>query len=181
MDDRELKAIIESLLFVWGEPLALKDIANILEIKESYASKLVDEMIGEFNNSRRGLRIIRVKDKCQLTTRPEHYEWISLLFQDRKANSLSTAALETLAIIAYRQPITKAEIESIRGVKCDKALETLLSKDLIKELGRLERTGRPIIYGTTDEFLRYFGLKDLDELPAIDELNKENNDGSVKE
>src|SRR5690606_23949321 len=107
-------AIIEGLLFAWGDPLSIKDIASVLKIKEDHVNRLIDEMIDEFNKIRRGLRIVRIKDKCQLTTRPEHFEWISLLFQDNKSNTLSAAALETLAIIAYRQPITKAEIESIR-------------------------------------------------------------------
>jgi len=181
MDDKEFKAIIEGLLFAWGDPLSIKDIANVLKVREQHVIRLIDEMIDEFNQSKRGLRIVKIKDKCQLTTRPEHYEWISLLFQDNKSNTLSAAALETLAIIAYKQPITKAEIESIRGVKCDKALETLLSKNLIKELGRLERTGRPIIYGTTEEFLRYFGIRDLNELPNIDTTNDINRDSYVKE
>lgn len=181
MDDKEIKAIIEGLLFAWGDPLSIKDIASVLKIKEDHVNRLIDEMIGEFNKIRRGLRIVRIKDKCQLTTRPEHFEWISLLFQDNKSNTLSAAALETLAIIAYRQPITKAEIESIRGVKCDKALETLMSKNLIREMGRLEKTGRPIIYGTTEEFLSYFGIKDLNELPDIDVINNINSDNNLKE
>ncbi|NLX62856.1 MAG: SMC-Scp complex subunit ScpB [Tissierellia bacterium] len=171
MDDREIKAIIESLLFTWGDPLSISDIANILEMKNKEVRKLLDEMISEFEYNRRGIRIIRVKDKYQLSTRPEHYQWISKLTDRKENKGLSNAALETLAIIAYRQPITKSEIESIRGVRCDKAINTLINKNLIKEMGRLERTGRPIIYGTTDEFLRYFGLEDLKDLPGLDELN----------
>lgn len=174
IDDREIKGIIEGLLFVWGDPLSLKDIKNILELDEQEVSRLIDEMIDEFNYNRRGLRIIKINDKYQLTTRPEHHEWISQLFEDNKSNSLSSAALETLAIIAYKQPITKAEIENIRGVRCDKALETLLNKDLIKEVGRLERTGRPIVYGTTEEFLRYFGIKNISDLPDIHDVNEDN-------
>ncbi len=171
MDDREIKAIIESLLFTWGDPLSISDIANILEMKNKEVRKLLDEMISEFEYNRRGIRIVRVKDKYQLSTRPEHYQWISKLTDRKENKGLSNAALETLAIIAYRQPITKSEIESIRGVRCDKAINTLINKNLIKEMGRLERTGRPIIYGTTDEFLRYFGLEDLKDLPGLDELN----------
>jgi len=174
MDDKEIKSIVEGLLFAWGDPLSIKDISKILNIEEKHVSKLINEMIDEFNYDRRGLKIIRIKDKYQLTTRPEHYEWISMLFQDNKGNNLSTAALETLAIIAYKQPITKAEIEAIRGVRCDKAIETLLNRELIKEIGRLERTGRPIVYGTTEEFLKYFGIRDLDDLPDINDLNTEN-------
>ena len=101
--------------------------------------KLLDEMIDEFEYNRRGIKIIRVKDKYQLCTRPEHYQWISKLIDKKENKGLSNAALETLAIIAYRQPITKSEIESIRGVRCDKAINTLINKNLIKEMGRLER------------------------------------------
>ena len=167
MDERELKAIIEALLFVWGEPLSLKDISSILGIDEKQAEGILDNMIDEFNFNRRGLKIVRVINSYQLSTRSEHYQWINKLSQQKNTKSLSTAALETLSIIAYKQPITKNEIESIRGVRCDKAIETLSSKELIEEKGRLERTGRPIIYGTTDEFLRYFGLTNLTDLPAL--------------
>ncbi|HSH35146.1 SMC-Scp complex subunit ScpB [Schnuerera sp.] len=174
MENREIKAIIEALLFIWGEPLSLKDISYILEIKETKTRKILDEMKDDFNFNRRGLRIIRTENSYQLSTRPEHHPWISKLSQDKNSRSLSNAALETLSIIAYRQPITRNEIEAIRGVRCDKALETLLNKDLIEEKGRLERTGRPIIYGTTKEFLRYFGLEDLNELPDIKEFELKN-------
>ena len=161
MEERELKAIIEALLFIWGDPLPLKDISNILEIDEKKIEELLDEMIDEFNFNRRGIKIVRVINDYQLSTRSEHNQWISKLSQQKNTKSLSTAALETLSIIAYRQPITKNEIEAIRGVRCDKALETILNRGLIEEKGRLERTGRPIIYGTTNEFLRYFGLESL--------------------
>jgi segregation and condensation protein B len=167
MEERELKAIIEALLFIWGDPLALKDISNILEIDEKKTEKILNEMIDEFDFNRRGLKIVRIKNSFQLSTRAEHHQWIGKLSQQKNTKSLSTAALETLSIIAYRQPITKNEIEAIRGVRCDKAVETLLTKELIEEKGRLERTGRPIIYGTTNEFLRYFGLKNLNDLPSL--------------
>ena len=167
MDKRELKAVIEALLFIWGEPLSIKDISSILEIEDKEVKNIIDEMVDEFNYNRRGLEITRINNSYQLSTRPEHYPWISKLSKEKDSKNLSNAALETLSIIAYRQPITRNEIETIRGVRCDKALETLLNRDLIEEKGRLERTGRPIIYGTTNEFLRYFGLEDLDELPSL--------------
>ena len=167
MEEREIKSIIEALLFIWGDPLCIKDILDILEIEEKQIKEILDNMIDEFNFDRRGLRIIRIKDTYQLCTRPEHHQWISKLSQGKTTKSLSTAALETLSIIAYGQPITKNAIETIRGVRCDKAVETLLDRKLIEEKGRLERTGRPIIYGTTMEFLRYFGLENLDELPPL--------------
>lgn len=170
MEERELKAIIEALLFVWGDPLSIEDISNILEIDKNKIKDILSNMIDEFDFYRRGLKIIRVMNTYQLTTRPEHHKWIGKLSQQSKTKNLSTAALETLSIIAYKQNITKNEIESIRGVRCDKSIDTLLNKDLIEEKGRLERPGRPIIYGTTNEFLRYFGLEDLNDLPSLKDL-----------
>ncbi|MCF6465110.1 SMC-Scp complex subunit ScpB [Clostridium sp. Cult2] len=181
MDKREIKAIVEALLFIWGEPLSLKDISDILEIESNEVKEILDEMIDEFNYNRRGLKIVRTENYYQLSTRPEHHPWINKLTQGKNFKNLSNAALETLSIIAYRQPVTRNEIEAIRGVRCDKAIETLLNKDLIEEKGRLERTGRPIIYGTTNEFLRYFGLEDLDDLPPIKEFEFNDEDENLEE
>ncbi|KGG81394.1 segregation and condensation protein B [Caloranaerobacter azorensis H53214] len=172
MDKREIKSIIEALLFTWGDPLSLKDISSIIGISKEDVYNIINEMIEEFNYNRRGVQIVQFNDKYQLSTRPEHHEWISKLYTPKTSKGLSNAALETLSIIAYKQPITKTEIEAIRGVKCDKALNTLLDKKLIKEVGRLEKTGRPILYGTTDEFLLQFGLKSIDELPELKDLTE---------
>jgi len=176
LEEREIKAIIEALLFIWGEPLSIKDISHILEIDEKRAKSIMQEMIDDFDFNRRGIKIIRIENHYQFCTRPEHYSWISKLSQQKDSKTLSTAALETLSIIAYRQPITKNEIDAVRGVRSDKAIETLVNKRLVEEKGRLERTGRPIIYGTTDEFLRYFGLESLEDLPELEnfEVSDEN-------
>lgn len=176
MEEREIQSIIEALLFIWGDPLSIRDISKILELEENKTREILDKMIDEFDFNRRGLKIIRIKDNYQLCTRPEHYQWIRKLSQEKISKSLSTAALETLSIIAYRQPITKNEIEGIRGVRCDKSIETLLNRNLIEEKGRLERTGRPIIYGTTMEFLRYFGLESLDKLPSLKDFEVEDHE-----
>lgn len=174
MDKKEIKSIIEALLFVWGDPLSLKDISYILEIDEKKTKEIICEMIDEFNFERRGIKIVQIKDSYQLGTRPEHFKWIEKLNIPKTKKNLSNAALETLSIIAYRQPITKSEIEAIRGVRCDKALDTLLEKEIIEEKGRLDKTGRPIIYGTTKQFLRYFGLKSLNELPPLNDFKTDN-------
>lgn len=171
MENKELKSIIEALLFTWGDPLELKDIASIIEKKENEVEKIIDEMINEFDYNRRGIRIMKVNNSYQLSTRPEHFEWIKKLSSPKFTKSLSNAALETLSIIAYRQPIIKSDIEAIRGVKCDKAIETLLERGLIIELGRLERVGRPILYGTTDLFLKTFGLESIEHLPPLEDFN----------
>ncbi len=177
MDKREIKSIIEALLFVWGDPLSLKDIANVLEIKEKDLESIIDEMINEYDYERRGVRINKIRNSYQLGTRPEHFDWIKKLCVPKGKKNLSNAAMETLSIIAYRQPITKVEIEAIRGVRCDRAIETLIDREIIEEKGRLERTGRPIIYGTTNKFLQYFGLKNLKELPPLSEVDEEFDEG----
>ncbi len=171
MEKRELKSIIEALLFTWGDPLELKDIASIIEEKECEVEKIIEEMINEFDYNRRGIRIMRINNSFQLSTRPEHFEWIKKLTSPKYTRSLSNAALETLSIIAYRQPVIKSDIEAIRGVRCDKAIETLIERGLVAELGRLERVGRPILYGTTDLFLKTFGLENIEQLPAIEDFN----------
>lgn len=169
MDNSELKSIIEGLLFTWGDPLELKDIAGVLDIKEKEAEIVIRELMDELDYNRRGLRIIRFNNSFQIGTRPEHYEWIGKLNLSKNKRNLSNAALETLSIIAYRQPIIKSDIEIIRGVRCDRAIETLMERNLVIDVGRRDTTGRPILYGTTEEFLKYFGLENIDELPGLDE------------
>ncbi|MBS4539961.1 SMC-Scp complex subunit ScpB [Clostridium sp. D2Q-11] len=170
MDTRELKSIIEGVLYIWGEPLSIGSLSEVLEIDKDTIIEIMEEMINEFNYNRRGLQIIQIKDSYQLCTRSEHYEYIKKLVVQKNSKGLSNAALETLSIISYKQPITRVEIESIRGVKCDKSINTLIEKGLVEEKGRLDRTGKPIIYGTTDNFLKHFGLKDISELPKLKEL-----------
>lgn len=170
MDEEQMKSVIEAILFAWSDPLSLKDISKVLGIEDKKTAILLQEMMDEFNYNRRGIQIIKMNDYYQLATKPEHFEFVQKLMEPKQNKGLTQAALETLAIIAYRQPIPKGEIESIRGVKCDKALSTLLEKDLIEEKGRLEKTGRPIIYGTTLNFLKTFGIKVIEDLPPISEF-----------
>ncbi|OLS03954.1 SMC-Scp complex subunit ScpB [Tissierella creatinophila] len=172
MDIREIKSVIEALLFTWGDPLDIKDISKIINISERDVSFIIKDMIDEFDYNRRGIQIIKVGNSYQLSTRVEHYEWIKKLNPTNDKKNLSIAALETLSIIAYKQPIIKSDIEHIRGVKSDKVIETLIQRNLVRELGRLEKPGKPIIYGTTNEFLRAFGLENLDDLPFIQNLEE---------
>lgn len=176
MSKREIKAIIESLLYIWGEPLSLKDLSDVLELEKNDVKEMIKEMISDFNYNRRGLQIIRINDSYQLTTRPEHYDMISKLCTPRSDKSLSNAALETLSIIAYKQPITRMEVEAIRGVKCNKSISSLLQRELVKEVGRLEKTGKPKLYGTTETFLQHFGLTTLEQLPQLEELINRNSE-----
>lgn len=175
MDNREIKSIIEGLLFTWGDPLELKDLSSVLEIDINELEEIMKELIDDFDFNRRGLRIIKFNNFYQIGTRPEHYEWIKKLNNKKNTKNLSNASLETLSIIAYKQPIIKSDVENIRGVRSDRAIDTLIDKKLVKEIGRLERTGRPILYGTTEDFLKYFGLETLEELPPIEEPQEEIN------
>ncbi len=172
MESREIKSIVESMLFIWGDPLELKDMASILEIDAKKLEKIIDEMIDEFDYNLRGIKIMKINSSYQLGTRPEHYKWVKELSSSNTSKNLSNAALETLSIIAYRQPIIKSDIEAIRGVRCDRSIETLMERGLVIEAGRLEKVGRPIIYKTTDAFLRAFGLESLSELPPLNEYEE---------
>ncbi|MCF0149662.1 MAG: segregation/condensation protein B [Clostridium sp.] len=163
-----LKSSIESLLFVSGEPLTIRDLCNTLEVSPKVIKGILDEMQNEYEEEKRGIKLISINGEFQLVTKAENSDHIQKLLRKNKRQSLSQASLESLAIIAYKQPITRIDIDEIRGVKSESALHRLLEKDLIKEVGRLEVPGRPIIFGTTDEFLRQFGLKELNELPSLD-------------
>ncbi|MDR6998604.1 SMC-Scp complex subunit ScpB [Neobacillus niacini] len=168
-------SILESLLFAAGdEGLTLKQIAEVLEVDELKASEIIEELIREYErNKQRGVTIVQLAGTFQLATKKENAVYLKKLVDSPNTSTLSQAALETLAIIAYKQPITRAEIEEIRGVKTERPLHTLVSKVLIKEVGRAEGTGRAILYGTTKEFLDYFGLKSLKELPQLPEKAEE--------
>lgn len=170
-DVTEIKSIIEALLFTAGEPLSIDDLSGVLQLNKSVVRRLMNEMIEEYRNERRGIQIIVFNDKYQMCTKSEHIEYIKRLLRPQNKQSLSRAALEVIAIIAYKQPVTRQSIDSIRGVKSDRVISSLVEKKLIKEVGRLDSPGRPLIYGTTDDFLRYFGLKDLTGLPKLSDFN----------
>ncbi|WP_160155946.1 SMC-Scp complex subunit ScpB [Geobacillus sp. TFV-3] len=164
------KAIVEALLFAAGdEGLSLSQIASVLEVSELEAKAVIAELQEDYRREERGIQLMELAGVFLLATKKEHAPYLKKLVEAPGASPLSQAALETLAIIAYRQPITRAEIEEIRGVKSDKPLQTLMARALIQEVGRAEGTGRPILYGTTPEFLDYFGLKTLEELPPLPE------------
>lgn len=168
------ESIIEAVLFASGEPLKLKQISSIIECNEKYAKRILDSMIIKYNDEKRGIKLICINDSYQLVTKPENSDYVNKLLKTNSRQSLSQAATETLAIIAYKQPITRIDVDEIRGVKSDRAILTLQEKKLIKESGRLDVPGRPILYSTTDEFLRSFSIGNLDELPNLDEFLKEN-------
>lgn len=167
MDAFFAKALIECLLFVAGEPLTAQRAAAVAEISEREAKWFIAELQKEYNAANRGIFISEIAGGFKVFSRPEFAPYISRLQSENQRGGLSYAALETLAIIAYKQPVTRVEIDSIRGVRSERTIYTLLEKQLIKEVGRLASIGKPILYGTTDTFLDCFGLKDLSQLPAV--------------
>ena len=173
LETKEKKSLIEALLFVSGEPLSLAELKNVTELPESDIKPLLDEMIVEYKDREGGLLIQEIANGYQMVTNPQNAQWIKKYKSTSPSGKLSMPALETLAIIAYKQPIIKAELEQIRGVNSDGVMKTLLDRRLIKIVGRKEVPGKPLLYATTREFLQYFGLKDLTELPTISELTRE--------
>lgn len=163
-------SIIESLIFVAGEPLKIKEIASIIGCNIEKAKVLMDELMEQYKNMQRGISLININDEYQFVTKHENSSYIQKLLKTNTRQSLSQAALETLAIIAYKQPVTRINIDEIRGVKSDRAILTLLERGLIKESGRLEVAGRPILYSTTDKFLVHFGLENLEQMPLLEDL-----------
>ena len=167
------KGRIEAILFVAGEAVEIRELARALDQSEKQIRKTLSELESEYDFNQRGFMIKRFGDKVQLATRPLYAEDVVRLLQPVQRQSLSQAAMETLAVVAYRQPVTRAEVEQIRGVKCDYSLQSLTAKGLIQEVGRKETIGRPILFGTTDEFLSRFGLENLDGLPPLPERETE--------
>ena len=173
MEEKKYKAIIEGILFSMGESVELEKIAGALGLDQKKTKELIDEMRNEWEEQKRGVTITELDGAYQMCTRPEIYEYLIKIAKQPKRRVLTDVLLETLSIIAYKQPITKAEIEKIRGVKSDHAVNKLVEYSLVKELGRLDAPGRPILFGTTEEFLRTFGVQGLEELPALDPVKLE--------
>jgi len=162
-----LKTLVESLLFVAEGPVPIASLARALEVEVQQIEEALNELKQEY--STRGFRLQRFRDKVQLVTAPESAPAIEKFLGVDGSGHLSAAALETLAIIAYRQPITRPAIEAVRGVNCDGVIQTLVSRGLIQEVGRQETAGRPILYATTFEFLQHFGLRGVEDLPPLEE------------
>ena len=173
MEDREYKSIIEAILFTMGDSVESDKIAAALELSEEETKRLVEELAAEYEASDRGMRIIELEHAYQMCTDQKRYEYLIRIARQPKKHVLTDVLLETLSIIAYKQPVTKAEIEKIRGVSCDHAVSRLVEYNLAAELGRLDAPGRPMLFGTTEEFLRSFGIHSLEELPQMDTLQLE--------
>ncbi|HHW49284.1 MAG TPA: SMC-Scp complex subunit ScpB [Clostridiaceae bacterium] len=168
MELQEIESALESLLFAAGDRVPLDKLSEILEIDKKTLKLILQNMMDKFRNSNRGIIIREIDNGYQLCTNPENYDYVKKLFEPRHKQGLSQAAYEVLAIIAYMGPVTRAKIEQIRGVNSDSALARLLERNLIKETGRLDAPGKPVLYDTTEDFLRSFGFKSKNELPSLE-------------
>lgn len=166
-EEGNLKGRIEAILFVAGEAVPIKELARALQTGEKEVREAIEGLKDEYDYEQRGFLLKRFGDHVQLATRPLYSGDVVRLLQPVQQQSLSQAAMETLAVVAYKQPVTRAEVEQIRGVKCDYSLQSLMLKGLIREAGRKDTIGRPILFCTTDEFLSHFGLEDLNGLPPM--------------
>ena len=173
MEEKKYKAIIEGILFSMGESVELEKIAGTLGLDQKKTKDLIDEMRNEWEEQKRGVTITELDGAYQMCTRPEIYEYLIKIAKQPKRRVLTDVLLETLSIIAYKQPVTKMEIEKIRGVSSDHAVNKLVEYHLVCELGRLDAPGRPLLFGTTEEFLRSFGVHSIDDLPVLSPVQVE--------
>ncbi len=170
---KDAEAIIEGILFAAGDPVDIERISDILDIDIKSTRAVLTALSDKYDEEKRGLKIIRLEDSYQMCTRGEYNEYISRLAEPRRMQTLSNAAMEVLSIVAYKQPVTRAVIEQIRGVSCDTLVNRLLERNLIQEIGRLDTPGRPMLFGTNDEFLRCFGVSSVTELPDYEKISSE--------
>ena len=179
MEIQNNKAIIEAILFACGRPVDIKELITALELPEEDIIKLIQSMQEEYSKENRGIEIVRVENGYTLCSKKEYYEYIYPMFDNRGKPNISNAAMETLAIIAYNPKITRAEIESIRGVNSDATIYKLLEYNLIEDAGKSDLPGKPTVYRTTKEFLKTFGMSDLNELPELPKYKLDENEQIV--
>lgn len=173
MEREKAKAVIEAVLFAMGESVEISRLAAVIEEDTKTTKQILDEMSAEYENDTRGIQLAQFEDAVQLCTKAEMYEYLVKIAKAPRKMTLTDTVIETLSIIAYKQPVTRVEIEKVRGVSCDHAINKLLEYDLITELGRLDAPGRPLLFGTTEQFLRCFGVKSLEELPEMSTVQLE--------
>lgn len=173
MNRKELEAAAEAILFAMGESVETERLAKALEISADDTRGLLQGMMEKYEEEDRGIRIIELEDAYQMCTKSTAFEYLVRIAKQPKKVVLTDVVMETLSIIAYKQPVTKMELEKIRGVKCDHAVNKLIEYNLVKELGRLDAPGRPLVFGTTEEFLRRFGVQSIAELPVVNPVQRE--------
>ena len=181
MEEKKQEAIIEAILFTVGESVELEKLAAVLELDKEKTKTLVEHLRKRYESDTCGMKIIELDGAYQMCTKAEYYEYLIKIAKQPKKRVLTDVLLETLSIIAYKQPITKAEVEKIRGVSSDHAVNKLVEYNLVQELGRLDAPGRPILFGTTEEFLRCFGVDSTDNLPVISPVKLEDFKAEVEE
>ena len=173
MENNNYEAIIEAILFTMGNSVELEKIASAIELDTKQTKEIIEQMMEHYERPESGVKIVELDSSYQMCTKSEMYEYLIRIAKQPKRHALTDVLLETLSIIAYKQPITKAEIEKIRGVSCDHAVNKLVEYNLVCELGRLDAPGRPLLFGTTEEFLRSFGVQSLAELPVLNPVQVE--------
>ena len=175
MRREEIKSIIEAIMFAYSDPISIKDLNNAIneELSPKEIELMLNDLIQEYKENNRGIQIIKLEDKYQMCTNKDYTEFVKNILEPKRKKTLSQATLETLTIIAYKQPITKVEVEEIRGVKSDKVIQTLIENNLIYEAGRLDKIGKPIIFKTTNEFLKLLNIEKLEDLPPIQKYENE--------
>ena len=167
MNEKKIMAVIEAVLFAMGDSVELSKLSHVLEMPENAIREIIAKMNDKYKKQDRGIYIVELEDSVQLCTKPELYEYLIKVAKAPRKVVLTDTLIETLSIIAYKQPVTRLEVEKIRGVSCDHAINRLIEFNLIQELGRMDAPGRPLLFGTTEEFLRTFGVKSLGDLPMI--------------
>lgn len=173
MEKAKAEAVLEAILFTMGESVEISRLASVIEEDEKTTKKILDDLAARYEQENRGICLTQLDKSVQLCTKPEMYEYLIKIAKTPRKMVLTDTVLETLSIIAYKQPVTRVEVERVRGVSCDHAINKLLEYDLITELGRLDAPGRPLLFGTTEQFLRCFGVKNLEELPEINPVQVE--------
>ena len=173
MDRKRQEAVIEAVLFTMGESVEVSKLAELIEENEETTKEIVYDMKKKLQKSNRGIDIVELEDSFQMCTKTDMYEYLIKIAKSPKKYVLTDSVLETLSIIAYKQPVTRADIERVRGVSCDHAINRLIEYNLVTELGRLDAPGRPLLFGTTEEFLRRFGINSLESLPEMNPMQVE--------
>ncbi len=169
MEENKNKSILEAILFACGEPVETERIAQVMQLEQQEVDRLADLLAQEYDEKSAGFQLIRLNQKLQLCSRPEYFDYVRDILELKRNTPLSQAAFEVLSVVAYNQPVTKSVIEQVRGVDCSGVIASLCEKGLIEEKGRLDLPGRPLLYGTTDDFLRCFSMRDLSDLPPLPE------------
>jgi len=173
MEQKKAEAVIEAILFTMGDSVEISKLAEVIELDVRKTKKILNAMAERYEQEDRGIALTQFDDSVQLCTKADMYEYLIKIAKAPRKMTLTDTVLETLSIVAYKQPVTRIEIERVRGVSCDHAINKLLEYDLITELGRLDAPGRPLLFGTTEQFLRCFGVKSLEELPEMNPIQLE--------